>query len=67
MCSPRNKLSNKTTLSSLNAFSCQKQIIKVMLKVLYFSQNFENYSVNFHDRTMAMAVMDRVSSEGFRG
>ncbi len=36
MCSPENKLSNKTNVSSLNQFSCKIQIFKVRVKVLYF-------------------------------
>ncbi len=65
MCSPQNKLSDKTTVSSLNPFSCKIQIFKVRVKVLYFFlQNFEKFSTIFHGRTMAMAAMKMVSAVG---
>jgi hypothetical protein len=44
MCSPQNKLSNKTNVSSLNPFSCKTQILKVRITVLYFLRNFKIFN-----------------------
>ncbi len=42
MYSPETKLSNKTNASSLNQYSRKTLILKVRVKVSYFSRNFEN-------------------------
>ncbi len=66
MCSPKNTLSNKTNVSSLNSFSCKIQIFKVRVKVSYFffyetlkiSNDFsrENHDRGGHERGVRMGV-----------
>ncbi len=68
MCSPLNKLSNKTNVSYLDPLSCKIQIFKVRVNVLkLFLHNFENLQRFFYWRTMALTAMNMVSAGGFSG
>jgi hypothetical protein len=44
MCSPKNTLSKKTNVSSLNLFSCKIQIFKVRVKVSYFYKTLKIFN-----------------------
>jgi hypothetical protein len=63
----RNKLSNKTNLSSLNIFSCRIQIFKVTIKVSYFLQNFENLQRFFTGEPCPWRPWRWCPQGGFRG
>ncbi len=64
----KNKLSNKTNVSSLNPFSCTIPIFEVRVKVSYFKKtNLWKSLTIFHGKAMAMTAMNMVSAGGFLG
>ncbi len=64
MCSPWNKLPNKTNVSSLTPFSCRIQIFEGRVKVLYFLQNFENLQQFFTGGFLRVSFHLRRCSQG---
>jgi hypothetical protein len=68
MCSPENKLTNKTYLSSLNPFSCKIQIFIVTLKVSYFFLKTLKIFIDFSQENHGRGGHEHgVHRGGFRG